>query len=315
MEYFTLGNTGLRVSGLCFGVLPMGPLQANLSIEDGGSLILEGLNRGINFIDTAELYQTYPHIRWALERFDGKAVVASKSTAATYREMHESVKKCLNALNSDYLDIVHLHAARDPNPLINRAGALEALLELKSKGIIHAVGLASHSVKGVLKGAEDARIDVIFPLINRAGLGIIDGGVTEMKQAIAMARNQNKGIYAMKALGGGNLLEDVAQNIDFVRSEVGVPVIAVGMLRNFELEMNLAIFEGRPVPDQLINQSKQYRKKAQVVFMCKGCGHCITVCHNDAIQIVNGKAVIDEARCLLCGYCSRECPQFAIRVI
>jgi predicted aldo/keto reductase-like oxidoreductase len=315
IEYFNLGQTGLQVSALCFGILPMGPLQADLSVEAGGALILEGLNRGINFIDTAELYQTYPHIKWALERFSGKAVLASKSSAATYREMHESVAKCLNALGRDHLEIFHLPAPRDSNPLVNRAGALEALLELKSGGVIQAVGLASHSMKGILQGAEDSRIDVIFPLINRTGLGILDGGVAEMTRAISIARSQNKGIYAMKALGGGNLLEDVVQNINFVRFEVGVPVVAIGMLRPVELEMNLDIFEGRPVPDRLIDQAKQYRKKAKVIFLCKGCGHCITICHNDAIQIVNGKAIIDEARCLLCGYCSRECPQFAIRVI
>jgi predicted aldo/keto reductase-like oxidoreductase len=315
MEYFYLGQTGLHVSALCFGVLPMGPLQADLSSETGGALILEGLNRGINFIDTAEIYQTYPHIKWALERFTGKAVLASKSSAATYREMHESVTKCLNALDRDHLEIFHLHAARDSNPVVNRAGALEALLELKSKGIIQAVGLAGHSVKGIQQGALDSRIDVIFPLINRTGLGILDGGVAEMMRAITIARGQNKGIYAMKVLGGGNLLEDVVQNINFARFEVGVPVVAVGMLRQIELEMNLDIFENRPVPDQIMTQAKQYRKKAKVIFLCKGCGHCIEICHNGAIRIINDKAVIDDTRCLLCGYCSRECPQFAIRVI
>lgn len=315
MEYYVLGKTDLKVSGLCFGALPMGPLQAGLSVEAGGALILTGLNRGINFIDTAEVYQTYQHIKWALERFTGNLVIATKSMATNYQEMKISVANCLTALGRDKLEIVHLHAARDSNPLVNRAGALEALLELKDSGVIQAVGVACHSVLGIEKAAVDSRIDVIFPLINRTGLGILDGGVAEMARAIDIARNNHKGIYGMKALGGGTLITDVIENINFVRSGVGIPVVAIGMLRQAELEMNLAIFEGKPIPADTLAQTKQYRKKAKVTFLCKGCGQCIELCHNQAIRIENGKALIDDTRCLLCGYCSRECPQFAIRVI
>lgn len=315
MDQYILGATGLKVSGLCFGALPMGPLQAGLTVEAGGVLILEGLTQGINFIDTAEIYQTYPHIRWALERFTGNVVIATKSTATGYREMKESVANCLMALGRDQLEIVHLHAARDSNPLVNRSGALEALLELKSQKVIRAIGVACHSVTGIEQAALDPRIDIIFPLINRTGLGILDGTVGEMVAAIDIAGRNNKGIYAMKALGGGTLLDDVIQNINFVRREVGIPVVAVGMLRQAELDMNLAIFEDRSVAANNLAETRQYRKKAKVTFLCKGCGRCIDLCHNNAITLTGNQAVIDSTKCLLCGYCSRECPQFAIRVI
>jgi predicted aldo/keto reductase-like oxidoreductase len=315
MEQYILGATGLKVSGLCFGALPMGPLQADLTVEAGGVLILEGLTQGINFIDTAEIYQTYPHIRWALERFTGNLVIATKSMAAGYSEMKESVIRCLNALGRDQIEIVHLHAARDSNPLTNRSGALEALLEFKSQKVIQAIGVACHSVTGIGQAASDPRIDIVFPLINRTGLGILDGTVADMAAAIDIARRNNKGIYAMKALGGGTLLEDVIQNINFVRRELGIPVVAVGMLRQSELDMNLAIFEDRPVTADTLAQTRQYRKKAKVTFLCKGCGRCIDLCHNNAITLTENHAVIDGNKCLLCGYCSRECPQFAIRVI
>jgi predicted aldo/keto reductase-like oxidoreductase len=315
MDQFVLGSTALKVSGLCFGALPMGPLQAGLSVEAGGTLILEGLNRGINFIDTAEIYQTYSHIRWALERFTGNIVIATKSMAVGYNEMKESVTKCLDALSRTHLDIVHLHAARDSNPLVNRSGALEALLELKNQKIVRVVGVACHSVTGIRQAASDPRIDIIFPLINRTGLGILDGSVEDMAAAVAIAKRNNKGIYAMKALGGGNILDDVIQNINYVRRDLHIPVVAVGMIRQAELDMNLAIFEDRLVAEDTLIKTRQYRKRAKVTFLCKGCGLCITQCHNDAITLIENKAVIDNAKCLLCGYCSRECPQFAIRVI
>lgn len=315
MQYETLGNTGLKVSTLCFGTLPMGPLQAGLPVEEGGKLLLEGLNRGINFIDTAEIYQTYPHIKWALKRFTGNVVVASKSVANSYQEMKNSVEKSLNELERNQIEIFHLHASREKDPVNARREAWEALQEYKNKGIIKAIGVSSHSTLGTDRAAGDPRIDLIFPIINRTGLGIIDGWVPEMMDAIMKAKSSGKGIYAMKALGGGSLLDDVLSNLDFVRSTVGIPVVAVGMIRKVELEVNLAIFENKPISDDLLAEAKQYRKTAKVTFLCKGCGHCIELCHNDAIVMVDGKAVISPEKCLLCGYCSRECPQFAIRVI
>ena len=53
MEYRQLGHTGLTVSRLCFGGLVIGPLQKNLSVEEGGDVM--GLRFGIAFIDTADL--------------------------------------------------------------------------------------------------------------------------------------------------------------------------------------------------------------------------------------------------------------------
>lgn len=313
MDYHLLGNTGLKVSALCFGSLPMGPLQAGLSVEEGGALILEALEKGVNFIDTAEIYATYSQIKWALQRYPGTVIIASKSTAVSYKDMKESIEKCLNELGREQIEIFHLHAARDSNPLENRSEALEAIVEYKNRGRIKAAGLATHSVKAVRQGCLDSRIDVVFPLINRLGLGILDGGIPEMAAAIKLAEANGKGVYVMKALAGGHLIKEVESSIDFVRKEVGIPVIAVGMLRREELEMNLAIFEGKPVP--AISGTDNYRKRTKVTFLCKGCGRCLNVCLSDAISIVNGQALIDNDKCLLCGYCSKECPEFAIRVI
>ena len=61
-----LGNTGIRVSTICFGVLTIGPLQAGLKVQDGAEVVSYALERGINFLDTAESYGTYPYIKEAL---------------------------------------------------------------------------------------------------------------------------------------------------------------------------------------------------------------------------------------------------------
>jgi len=192
MDYFQLGNTGLKVSALCFGTLPMGPLQSNLPVAEGGQLILDALRQGVNFIDSAEMYQTYSHIRWALDRFDGPMVLATKSAAVQYQPMCAAIEQSLNELKRDWIDIFHLHASRDSNPLINREEALQAILDYKAKGYIKCSGLATHSVKAVRQAAADPRIDVVFPIINRAGLGILECGTTEMIYSILLVQATGK---------------------------------------------------------------------------------------------------------------------------
>jgi ferredoxin len=49
--------------------------------------------------------------------------------------------------------------------------------------------------------------------------------------------------------------------------------------------------------------------------LCKGCGKGIEVRGSGALSLVDGKAVVDEAACVLCGYCGSGCPEFFIRVV
>ena len=94
MEKKKLGNTNIEVSRLCFGSLTMGPLQTNLSPAEGGELLLYGFENGINFIDTAELYETYKHIKHALKYWDrDKVIIATKSYAYSRETAENSLKK------------------------------------------------------------------------------------------------------------------------------------------------------------------------------------------------------------------------------
>ena len=63
---FDLGNTGINVSKLCFGGLIIGPCRLTF-LPSRCRIILKAIELGVNFIDTAELYGTYPHIREAIK--------------------------------------------------------------------------------------------------------------------------------------------------------------------------------------------------------------------------------------------------------
>ncbi len=48
--------------------------------------------------------------------------------------------------------------------------------------------------------------------------------------------------------------------------------------------------------------------------VCGGCGKCAEACPNDSIEIVDGKAIVNEDECLDCGVCEGACPNGAITI-
>lgn len=315
MEYRVLGNTGISVSELCFGALTIGPLQSKLSIEEGGKLLLSSLEKGINFINTAEQYQTHDHIRYALDRFNGNSVIATKSLAKDYIGMQNSIESALRALNRDYIDIFHLHAARASVDVFDeRSEALECLVDYKKKGYVRAIGISTHNVKVVEKAADIDEIDVIFPLINKIGRGILDGTRETMLKAIERAHNQKKGIYAMKVLVGGQLIGDLLDAIKYVREIKSIDSISIGMVSEKEIEMNLKIFNNEEIDASLLPKISTKKLLITDIF-CKKCGACVETCPNHALTEGEYSVEVNHEECLLCGYCLPKCPELAIRII
>ncbi|MGB4236381.1 MAG: aldo/keto reductase, partial [Bacillota bacterium] len=203
LEKTTLGNTGFSVTRLGLGTLVMGPLQANLSPEEGAKIIRKALERGISFLDTAHIYKTYDHIRLAKEGWTKELVIATKTPAIDYDKAERHIHAALEALDVDSLDMMLLHAARAGEDVFEeRAGAFQCLCDYKEKGLIKAVGVSTHHVGTVRVAGSRDDVDVIHPLINMAGTGILGGTVEDMASAIETASLNGKGIYAMKALGG-----------------------------------------------------------------------------------------------------------------
>jgi len=314
MEYRFLGNSDIKVSEFCLGALPMGPLQSDIGVKEGARIIRLALEQGVNFVDTAQMYKTYPHIRAALAGYSGQVVINSKSVAATYKEMEQAVQEALRELGRDDIDIFQLHAARVlPDVFEQRAGAWECLQEYKRKGYIRAIGISTHNVTTVEAAADVPEVDIIFPLINYMGLGILDGNKDTMLAAIARAAQAGKGLYAMKALAGGSLLSELPRALEFVRNVPGIAAVALGVTTEAELLMDLKLFNGGELEAR---ELANLTNNKQLVFMsfCRGCGACAAGCVNGALTMVEGKPRVDAEKCVLCGYCTPRCPEFAIRL-
>lgn len=299
---------------MCFGALVIGPLQAGLSIGEGARVIRAALERGVNFIDTAELYATYDHIREASRGFGNMPVVATKSYAWNAEGAAESVEKARKGLDRDVLDIFLLHEQESRMTLRGHREALEFYLNEREKGRIRAVGVSTHNIEVVNAICDMPEIDVVHPLVNKAGIGIGDGTADEMLDAVKKAYECGKGVYSMKPLGGGNLLHSYDECMDFVLGLPFVHSIAIGMQNIEEVEMNILRFEGGQIPDRLRESAAIKEKHLHIDYWCEACGRCVERCRQGALMLADGKIEVDREKCVLCGYCGSVCPQFAIKI-
>lgn len=334
-----LGNTGLKVSRLCFGTLTMGPLQRNLPLDQGAKLIRRAIRLGVNFFDTAEIYDTYPYIRRALDDLEHKhrvevssseravqgdekpeagvrpLVIATKSYAWSREAMQESLDRARRELNLDCIGVFLLHEQESALTLKGHRGAIECLLGAKSRGLVKAVGISTHSVQAVRAASRLPEIDVISPLLNLAGIGIRDGGLRDMLDAVACARAAGKGIYTMKALGGGHLSGEAVRALRFVLGLSEVDSVAVGIQTFEELCMNVLVAMGAPVPAKLAAKVLRRSPELLIEAWCNGCGACVERCGSRALSLQDGRAVVDKDLCVHCGYCGSACPDFAIKIV
>ncbi|MBR4636433.1 MAG: aldo/keto reductase [Clostridia bacterium] len=315
MIYHELGRTGITVSKLCFGSLTMGPFQRDLTPAQGAVLFERAFEHGVNFIDTAHIYETYPHVREAV-RIKPDVIVCSKSYAYDRAGAEETLRTCLEGIGRDYVDVFLLHEQESIHTIRGHREALEYYIEMKKKGYIRAVGLSTHYVACMDGALRHPELDVLFPLINKNGIGIADGTTDQMLEKIRAAHELGHGIIAMKPLGGGHLIAEREACLDFILGlDDCVDTIAIGMQSIAEVDYNCARFSGETPDPAAAEELRQTKRRLLIQDWCEGCGACVAACHNHALRLENGRAVVDPDKCALCSYCARVCPQFTIKVI
>lgn len=326
MQKQHLGNTGLSVSRAGFGVLPLGPSQRNLPLEEGTHLLLYAMEQGFCFFDTAEYYQTYSYLNHALDAWEAAGgsrsdfVISSKSLASDYEGMMNAIEDALRQLHLDTIDIFLMHEVRS-GQLEERTGAWQALCDAKKQGLVKAIGLSTHHTDIAASAAEIPELDVVFPLLNYAGLGIrtsemsADGTVIqrfasaeEMMDSIRLCHAAGKGVFTMKAFGGGSLTADYQKALNYVFSHPEVDSVMIGFTRKSEVDDLLSwLNRTMPVDYNPDISSKRVRVNQED---CEGCGACRSMCSAGAIfwNPENGLAEVDQSKCLTCGYCIPACP-------
>lgn len=317
-----LGQTDIAIPPLGMGTLTMGFSQRALSIEEGSALIVYAVERGIGFLDTAQYYDTYRYLRPALDTLRGKnmplPVLSSKTLASSYAGAADAVAECLDALAIGRVDVFLLHEVRSLADFQQRADAWQALQDLRKAGKIRAIGISTHHQDVCLAMASEPNCDAIFALLNRDGLGIRcgegPGSAAGMAEAIGACAKAGKGVFSMKAFGGGNLLADYQSCLDYATSVAGNQAVVIGMASQEQVDRACEYFAGTLAPGYTpdLSAKRMYVDPSD----CEGCGTCLKRCVSGAITwSPQGLAWIDPDKCLRCGYCAPVCPVRAILLL
>ena len=265
MEYRVLGKTGLIISRMGFGGIPI----QKSNPEQTRELLQYLMEQGVNYIDTARGYTvSEEYIGFALEGIRDKFVLATKSMARTKEAMEKDIAISLNNLKTDYIDLYQVHnpSAKDLETVVAPGGALEALQEAKKAGKIGHIGITLHSADLFTKALEMDWVETImFPY------NLVE---TQGQEQIAKCAEKNIGFICMKPLAGG-ALEDVKTALRFIMQNPAVSVVIPGMGDLKEAEQNLEyVADTSPLTDEELATIENIRKTLGNTF-CRRCGYCM----------------------------------------
>ena len=264
MEYRVLGKTGLKISRLGFGGIPIQKIDA-----EGTKVLMHQLKAvGVNYIDTARGYTvSEEYLGYALEGIREDFIIATKSMARTKEAMAADIDISLKNLRTNYIDLYQVH---NPNPeqleqVMAPGGALEALLEAKAAGKIGHIGLTAHSLDVFKTALEQDWVETfMFPY------NIVE---THGEKLIAECAKRNIGFIDMKPLAGG-AIEDATLALRYICANDAVTVVIPGMAEGKELEQNLAaVNDTTPITNEEKAAFLAVRNQLGTNF-CRRCNYC-----------------------------------------
>jgi 1-deoxyxylulose-5-phosphate synthase len=249
-----LGHTGIRASRLAQGTGYNGYNHSSAHTRQGKQafdrLLRHSLDRGINFIDMADLYGSQPFVKDIIRDLPrDKLVLLSKlwphkepwvtPSGGAKQELDRFRKE----LGVDQLDICLIHCVTNDKWPAEYERIRDALSDLKRRGVIRAVGVSCHDLGALRVAAEHPWVDVIFARVNhKCGKQYsCDGSVEEVSGVLKTARSNGKAVVGMKIFGAGMLVrpEEKDASLRYVFTSGLVDAITVGMLKPEEVDDTL----------------------------------------------------------------------------
>jgi len=324
--YRPLGKTGLKVSGVGYGI-GFVPIPEVLE---------RALDLGVNYYDTSRSYgdseQIFSGVIKGRQR--DKIVISTKSGSSKKDEIIKDLDTSLQTLGTDYVDVLHLHG-RD-NPTMVPDEAIEGLEACKQSGKARFIGFSCHDINNMVDFiVETGKFDVIqttysFPI-----------GLTYRDRALKKLQAAGIGVVAMKvvvALSGFNLTsvdnppategEGPLSGIKWVLQNPAIGTTVPFMRTIPELEMNFrAMSEPYTPEDEKLLSFMNEDIRPNYCRMCYECsGQCpkgmpVTdvlrflayndFCGNYHQAVANFRSLEKEVRDVRCGDCSScaiKCP-------
>ncbi len=269
MQHRPLGNTGLHVSPIGLGTVKIGrnqgvkyPHEFDLPDDDAvRELLATARDLSVNLIDTAPAYGTseerlgpllHPDREaWRIVSKVGEEFTAGVSSFDFSPEHTRfSVERSLQRLQTDHLDCVLVHSDGNDETIIESMGTLQALADLKTRGLIRSFGMSTKTIAGsrlalplcdVLMLTYNEREPEMGPIIDEAqaaGLGVLikkafaSGHLTEKVSDTFSARKKVSDTFF-----GSD--DPVKAALRFIYARPGVSSVITGTLSPTHLRQNV----------------------------------------------------------------------------
>jgi predicted aldo/keto reductase-like oxidoreductase len=317
MRYFELGKTGLPVSEVGFGGIPI----IRLATDEAVRVLRHARDRGITFYDTANAYRdSEEKIGRAFSGMRDKVVIATKTIRRDAIGAIEQLDNSLAKMRTDYIDLYQLHQiAHDEEwqKVTAPGGALEAVLKAKEAGKVRHIGVTSHSLEMAIKLVKSGLFSTIqFPF------NFIESDACI--ELFPTSRELGVGIMVMKPFAGG-VIDNADIVFKFLRQyPEAIPLPGFDSVRS--VDEVVGIYD-RPnlVSDKDKAIMDEYRNKLGKAF-CRRCEYCqpcpqgvmITMAMGYPIFVSRmGPEVATEFACIPmesipqceeCGKCIQLCP-------
>jgi len=317
MRYLELGKTGMKVSEVGFGGIPIIRLDTDAAVR----VVRRAYDKGITFYDTANAYRDSENkIGLALQGKRDKVFLASKTLRRDAVAATEQLENSLRMLRTDYIDLYQLHQVAHEHEwqaLTAPGGAMEVVVKAKEAGKVHHIGVTSHSLEMAVKLVKTGLFSTIqFPF------NFLEPDASE--ELFPLAQKLGLGILVMKSFAGG-----VINNAE----------LAFKFLRQHPYAIPIPGFDAEPLVDDVLSRydrpnnvteqdlalMAEFRAKVGKVF-CRRCEYCqpcpqgvkITPAMGYPIFVsrMGKKVAMDFARvpmesvpkCEECGKCIELCP-------
>jgi hypothetical protein len=324
--YRTLGKTGLKVSGVGFGI-------GFVPVTD---VVARAIDMGINYYDTSRDYGDSEKIfSGVIKGKRDKIVIATKTPSSKKADILKDLDTSLQALGTDHVDILHLHGRDKPEWVPDEA--IEGLELCKQSGKTRFIGFSCHDpnnmVDFVLKTGKFDVIQTTYsfaigagPYRDRAIARLHEAGigVVAMKVVVALAGPPKSIDNPVKADQPGGPLA----GIKWVLKNPAIGTTVPNMRTIDQLEMN---FRAMSEPFTPAEEKLLYVKNEEIrPLYCRMCYQCKGQCpkdlpvadmlrflayhdfagdyHQAAMSFRGLAKEVHEVRCRDCSECAVQCP-------